>query len=149
MARPARYITRHFPPHAARHSGRLRGVTIMSHSVRCRFATESRCHHADACPAFQASAVLQTAGLRTSSPALKGGVTATFAVPAYHAFQASAATCHFPVTSLRLSKVSTAFLCSNSHAFYLTTIFDKIIIIYLSMNICQVTFIQRESPWRT
>ncbi len=41
------------------------------------------------------------------------------------------------------------FLCSNSHAFYLTTIFDTNIIIYLSMNICQVTFIQRESSWRT
>ena len=33
-------------PHAARRSGRLREVTIVSHFVRCRFATESCCHMA-------------------------------------------------------------------------------------------------------
>ena len=40
MARSARYIEGGgILPHAARHSGRLHGVTIISHSVRCRFAT--------------------------------------------------------------------------------------------------------------
>ena len=46
--RAPRAISRGIFPHAARRSGRLRGVTIVSHSVRCRYATESRCHTAAA-----------------------------------------------------------------------------------------------------
>ena len=41
VARPARYVRGGFLPHAACRSGHLRGVTIMSHSVRCRYATEA------------------------------------------------------------------------------------------------------------
>ena len=41
VACSARYVRGGFLPHAACRSGHLRGVTIMSHSVRCRYATEA------------------------------------------------------------------------------------------------------------
>ena len=42
VTRSARYGRGDILPHSARHSGRLGGVTIVSHSVRCRFATMCR-----------------------------------------------------------------------------------------------------------
>ena len=40
VARFARYVMGASSPHAACRYGHWRGVTIMSHSVRCRYATE-------------------------------------------------------------------------------------------------------------
>lgn len=64
VARSARHDRRRVLPHSARRFGRLSGVTIISHSVRCRFATVYR--PSDGC----SDGVSPTGIVTTASPPL-------------------------------------------------------------------------------